>query len=228
MRNTLRYPDGERWDRWGAQGLQLATEQPYCRQHPELELSLAQQVEKEPVLPAPGAGSAGIAGEAGYLTPRYKFTYKGCHSRVLLSLIFTFSPNGVDMSKYNSFFFLATWITQMVATLPYLVTERPDCHPPGIRVGRSVVPELHAAIVPVQEEVYPVLLLSCFREEVKSGDACAHAQWNPVSFAGDGEEGSGCGCWAVLLRAPAGVQMNVFRGATTMIDLCASFEPETI
>lgn len=113
----------------------------------------------------------------------------------LLSLIFTFSPKGVNMSKYNSFFFLATWIAQMVAMLPYLVTERPDfnCHPLGIRVGRSVVPELHAAIVPMQEEVCPVLLLSCLREEVKSGDAFAHAQWNPVSFAGDGEEGGGCG-----------------------------------
>lgn len=78
MRNTLCYPDGERWDR---QGFQLASEQPYCRQRPEPELSLAQQVEKEPVLPAPGAGSAGIAGAAGYWTLSYKFTYKGCHSR---------------------------------------------------------------------------------------------------------------------------------------------------
>lgn len=44
-----------------------------------------------------------------------------------------------------------------------------------------------------------------------------------------GMEQGGCGgAEQPFPGCSRGVPMNVFRGATTRIDLCASFEPETI
>lgn len=194
MRNTpwCTYPDDERWDGWGAQGFQLASERPYCRQRPELELSLAQQVEKEPVLPAPGAGSARRAGKAGDITPRYKFTYKGWHSHVLLFLIFTFSPKGDNMSKYNSFS-LATWIVQMVAMLPYLVTERPECSCHPLAMSGQICGSRAACICSANAGGLSCTAAVLLKRGGEVWGCVCSCSVKPVSFAGDGEEGGGCG-----------------------------------